>query len=107
MAVLFVARMSCLAYADALDLLKAGLAAFILLMCRTRWMTRTSLREFPPTGDHKKWPGAVVDLYLGATSPETFSVASLSNMDAKVGPECACEVTSYLGIVLLGTTRSE
>jgi lipoprotein NlpI len=51
--------------------------------------------------DHKKWPGPVVDLYLGATSPETFSVASLANMDQKVGPERACEVAFYLGTFYL------
>jgi lipoprotein NlpI len=51
--------------------------------------------------DHKKWPGPVVDLYLGATSPETFSVVSLSNTDAKVGPERACEVVFYLGTFYL------
>ena len=51
--------------------------------------------------DHKKWPGSVLDLYLGATSPETFSVASLSNMDAKVRAERACEVAFYLGTFYL------
>jgi lipoprotein NlpI len=51
--------------------------------------------------DHKEWPGPIVDLYLGATSPEIFSVASLSNVDAKVRPERACEVAFYLGTFYL------
>jgi len=51
--------------------------------------------------DHKKWPGPVLDLYLGATSPETFSATSLSNMDAKVRPKRACEVAFYLGTFYL------
>jgi tetratricopeptide (TPR) repeat protein len=51
--------------------------------------------------DHKKWPGPVVDLHLGATSPETFNKASLSNVDEKVRPERACEVTFYLGTFYL------
>jgi hypothetical protein len=51
--------------------------------------------------DHKKWPRPVVHLYLGAINPETFSVASLSNMDAKVDPESACEAAFYLGTFYL------
>ena len=51
--------------------------------------------------DHQKWPGPVVDLHLGATSPETFSEASLSNVDAKVHPQRACEVAFYLGTFYL------
>jgi tetratricopeptide (TPR) repeat protein len=51
--------------------------------------------------DHKKWPGPVVDLHLGATNPETFSTASLSNVDPKVRPERACEVAFYLGTFYL------
>jgi tetratricopeptide (TPR) repeat protein len=51
--------------------------------------------------DHKKWPGPVVDLHLGATSPETFSVANLSNVDARVRPERACEIAFYLGTFYL------
>ena len=51
--------------------------------------------------DHKKWPAPVVDLHLGATSPETFNKASLSNMDAKGRPERACEVAFYLGTFYL------
>jgi tetratricopeptide (TPR) repeat protein len=47
--------------------------------------------------DHKKWPGPVVDLHLGTTSPETFSVANLSNVDARARPERACEIAFYLG----------
>jgi lipoprotein NlpI len=35
------------------------------------------------------------------TKPETFSVASLANMDQKIGPERACEVAFYLGTFYL------
>jgi lipoprotein NlpI len=53
--------------------------------------------------DHKKWPGPVVDLRLGATSPATatFSMANLSNADARVRPERACEMAFYLGTFYL------
>ena len=51
--------------------------------------------------DHKKWPGPVVDLHLGAISPETFNKGSFSNVDAKVRPERACEVAFYLGTFYL------
>jgi tetratricopeptide (TPR) repeat protein len=51
--------------------------------------------------DHQKWPGPVIDLHLGTTSPETFNKASFSNVDAKVRLERACEVAFYLGTFYL------
>jgi lipoprotein NlpI len=51
--------------------------------------------------DRKKWPGPVVDLHLGTTSPETASTAGLSNADTKGRLEHACEVEFYLGTFYL------
>jgi tetratricopeptide (TPR) repeat protein len=51
--------------------------------------------------DRETWPGPVVDLHLGVASPETVATVGLSNVDAKVRPERACEVAFYLGTFYL------
>jgi tetratricopeptide (TPR) repeat protein len=51
--------------------------------------------------DHKKWPGPIVDLYLGTTNLETVSTAGLSNIDTKARPGRVCEIEFYLGTFYL------
>lgn len=55
------------------------------------------LRRVAADVDRNKWPGAVVDLYLGGTTPEVVTVAGLANINPKSQPERVCEVAFYLG----------
>jgi lipoprotein NlpI len=46
--------------------------------------------------DRAKWPGLVVDLYLGSASPDAVRGAAIANGDAKAQRRRACDLEFYL-----------
>ena len=51
--------------------------------------------------DRTKWPGAVIDLYLGIVSPEVVSAAILSGENRSVQRRRICEINFYLATFYL------
>jgi tetratricopeptide (TPR) repeat protein len=55
------------------------------------------LKQNSANVDRKKWPGPIIDLYLGEASPQTINAAGLANVNTKIRSERACEIAFYLG----------
>ena len=47
--------------------------------------------------DRNKWPGPIVDLFLGMAGPETVSTAAQVYLSSRLQSERTCEVSFYLG----------
>src|SRR5262249_53773086 len=57
---------------------------------------RSELARNATRVDRAKWPGPLIDRYLGSSSDDSVRGAALSNGDAKAKRKRACEAEFYL-----------
>jgi tetratricopeptide (TPR) repeat protein len=69
-----------------------------LANARTKANDFPELRSAARNVDPNKWPGAIINLYLGSSARETISVATYANEAAGATSERRCQISFYLGM---------